>query len=537
MLYGARSNGNGHGLVLTKPEVVNFMLDRVNYKEENNLKDLVVIEPSAGDGAFVIPIIERLVQSSKRYDFDFQNALKNIIAFEIDSELTNSLETRINNFLVERGFNKVLHIVKNEDFLLSECSTADLYIGNPPYVRHEKIPLNQKREYKKRFRTFNKRADLFIPFYEKCLRNLSSNGLVSFICSNRWLKSQYGYSLRELIKLNFNLHEIIDLEKASPFQEEVIAYPAITTIGKKSHKSPNNYYSISDIDNLSLIDSTVVPERKLEVSNTANWFQSEVIETKYLKHFDTIQNQGFKIGIGVASGADKIFISKSFKGEIEEELLLPILTSKDIRNNTFSWSGSYILNPYNDQGGLIDLKKFPKAKQYLEQNKTQLSQRHVAKKQPQNWYKTIDRIHPTLRHKEKIILPDISGNTHIFIDTGNYYPHHNLYYISGGKRKNDLKVLASILMSDMVKNQLYELGNKMNGGYPRWQSQNLKKILIPIIDSIPIRDRAALISAYDNKDLIDINHIITQFDYDTFKITAGQLKLLEPETKYKTASQ
>lgn len=536
MIYGKRSNGNSHGLVLTKPEVVNFMLDRVGYTCDKNLKDKVVIEPSAGDGAFVIPILERLLKSSEKHSFDFQEALKNILAFELDADIAKVLEMRINEFLSQNDFNMSLHIVKNEDFLLSENIKADLFIGNPPYVRHENIPLKEKEHYRKLFKTFNNRADIFIPFYEKCLTNLSTEGLVSFICSNRWLKSQYGKSLRELVNFGFSLHEIIDLEDAPAFQEEVIAYPAITTIGEKAIDSENRYYSVSHIEKLSLLDKSILPSRLLRVCNPNNWFQSDIADKKYLGFFDKIENQGFKIGIGVATGADKIFISKNFTGEIEEELLLPILMSRDLRNNQFSWSGNFILNPFTKHGQLIDLEKYPKAKRYFEENKPILTKRHIAKKQTKNWYKTIDKIHPHLTKERKIILPDISGNSHIYIDDGKYYPHHNLYFISGNSEES-LKVLTSLLMSDLVRNQLLELGNKMNGGYPRWQSQNLKKLSIPIINSIPEMDRRLLIKAYDNSELDEINRIVDNLNYDNFEFSSGQLRLLEPEPEYTTTAK
>ena len=95
------------------------------------------------------------------------------------------------------------------------------------------------------------------------------------------------------------------------------------------------------------------------------------------------------------------------------------------------WGGRYLLNPYDKEGKLISLIKYPKAKQYLEQNQERLSSRHKAKKNPERWYATIDPIQPTLLKQEKILLPDISGNKYVFIDKGQYYPTHNIYYITG----------------------------------------------------------------------------------------------------------
>ncbi len=93
-----------------------------------------------------------------------------------------------------------------------------------------------------------------------------------------------------------------------------------------------------------------------------------------------IEEQGFKIGIGVATGADNIFISKNLKNEVENGLLLPIIKGRDLSNDAMKWSGKYLLNPYDKDGELISLDKYPKAKAYLERNKERLLSRHKAKK-------------------------------------------------------------------------------------------------------------------------------------------------------------
>jgi len=528
MRYGIRSNGNSHGVVLTKPIVVKAMLDRIGYSADIDLRDFKVIEPAAGNGAFAVAIIDRLYASSIKFGFSFQKALSNLVFFEIDKEMAALLNERIESRLNKYSSSVPPNLIRVEDFLLAKTWKCDLVIGNPPYVRHENIPQEQKRVYRKRFSTFRYRSDLYIAFYEKSLRTLKDQGTLSFICSNRWLKNQYGNGLRDLIHLSYSLVEIIDLENSSPFEEDVIAYPAITTIRNSKEQTVAGYYEIDDISKLNKLDHTAKSYRNLNISNTQNWFSYETGEASYTKFLDSIENQGFKIGIGVATGLDKVFIRKDFKSLVEDELLIPILTSKDLKNNHFKWSGNYILNPFDHNGKLIDLAKYPKAKDYFESKRSLLDKRYVAKKNPHFWYRTIDRIQPSLTNKDKIVLPDISGNIHLFIDRGNYYPHHNLYYISGNNY-DKLVLLAALLMSDFVRNQLLELGTKMNGGYPRWQSQNLKKLRIPIIDAIPQKTSELLKEAYHSRDYETINKLITKEEISNYDFQFGQLKLFEPK--------
>ena len=528
MIYGNRSNGNQHGLVLTKPLVVEFMLDRIGYVSTSDLSSKIIVEPAAGDGAFAIKIIERLHASSKIFAFSFQEALSNIRLYELDSMMSELLSERISLKLVEFSATLPKTLIHTCDFLLAEAVPCDFVVGNPPYVRHENIPEKEKQTYRKIFRTFTHRSDLYIAFYENSLRVLNKSGVLSFICSNRWLKNQYGQNLRELIGLHYGLEEVIDLEGANPFEEDVLAYPAITTIRKSVNGPKADYYFVRNIADLKKLDFTIYPSRKLNVRFPKNWFAYTINGDKHEKFLDSIENQGFRIGIGVATGSDIVFIRNDFMEIVENELLIPIITSRDLTNNKLEWSGQFILNPLVENGELIDLEKYPKARNYFNSHKDILTKRHVALRNPNKWYKTIDRINPSLTKMPKILLPDISGNIHLLIDKGYYYPHHNLYYITG-RSYEKLLLLAAILMSGFVKDQLLELGNKMNGGYPRWQSQNLKKLRVPIIDAIPENSAKEIIIAYKSMNYQKIDILITPSEISNYETTVLEALLFEPD--------
>lgn len=530
MIYGTRSNGNNHGLVLTKPLVVEKMLDLAGYNMYSDLSRITILEPSAGDGAFAVAIINRLYKSSLKFGFNFQESLSNIKLFEIDEKMVSLLIERIDLTLNVLSAYRPETMVVHGDFLLSNAALFDIVVGNPPYVRHENIPEDLKIAYRKLFRTFTHRSDLYVAFFEKGMRLLKQDGRLSFITSNRWLKNQYGKKLRDFITSNYSLEEVIDLENTSPFEEEVLAYPAITTIKKASGSGMPGYYQINDLKELECFTTDIKPKSRLN-TKASNWFAKHTFGEAHDKFLDTITNQGFKIGIGVATGCDRVFIRNDFKELVENELLLPILISKDLRGDKLKWSGNFILNPFNSKGELIDLDRFPKAKAYLFLHKEALDNRHVARKNNNNWYKTIDKIQAELTFQDKIILPDLSGNKSIFIDKGEFYPHHNLYYITG-RSKTQLTLLAAILTSDFVRLQLLEYGNKMNGGYVRWQSQNLKKLRVPIIDAIPKLTADKIIKAYYENNIAEINRLMTPVQISEYELTEGQMSLFEPEELY-----
>ena len=74
----------------------------------------------------------------------------------------------------------------------------DVVIGNPPYVRQEKIK-HLKPTLKKRYTCYTGAADLYVYFYERGLQLLSPNGTHTFICSNSWLDVNYGALLQKYL--------------------------------------------------------------------------------------------------------------------------------------------------------------------------------------------------------------------------------------------------------------------------------------------------------------------------------------------------
>jgi adenine-specific DNA-methyltransferase len=506
-----RKNGRNHGEVFTNRNVVQFVLDEVGYSSELNLVDLKIIEPASGKGAFATEIIKRLYESSLSFNFSFIDTLVSNLTFvELDIiaflKLTQTIDELIFD-LTKQKLNLSSQICFNTNFLTHDFyQQFDCIVGNPPYIRHELIPENDKLIYRKRFKTFKYRADLYIPFFEYSLELLKPKGLLSFICSNRWLYNQYGKILREQISTCHNLKKILNIEKSSPFDETVTAYPCITTIQKCRRSDKVLFHE----DNSKEIDFNNIQFQEVENPKSYSW--QNLFLHYNINHIALIgiEEQGFEIGIGVATGADKVFIkNKKDLNGIEKSRILPLIKSTDLKNNKFKWTEHYLINPY-DKGELCDLEQYPHLQTYFNDNKETLLQRHTAKKTPNKWYKTIDKIKPELLSKPKLLLPDLTGNKFLFIDEGNYYPHHNIYYVTADDISS-LKILASILMSDFIKHQMSQIGIRMNGGLPRFQSQVLKQLKIPNINELSSSDKNELIRSFDRQNLEETNSIIEKY--------------------------
>lgn len=241
---GRHTTAEERGAIFTRREVVDFILDLSGYTVDQPLHQFRVLEPSVGDGDFLVPIVERLLSSYRGCssgDFDFVQALSPAIyAVEIHPESAAGARARILDVLRSAGvapnaaaqlLDRWIHV---GDFLLADLPHSFTHaLGNPPYVRQERIPSAQLTEYRRRFQTMYDRADLYVPFIERCLEYLKPGGVLGFICSDRWMKNRYGGPLRALVSSHFHLAYYVDMVDVPAFHAEVIAYPAITIIRRE----------------------------------------------------------------------------------------------------------------------------------------------------------------------------------------------------------------------------------------------------------------------------------------------------------------
>ena len=156
------------------------------------------------------------------------------------------------------------------------------------------------------------------------------------------------------------------------------------------------------------------------------------------------------------------------------------------------------MNPW-DGDGLVDLDRYPRLRDHLRANASRLRGRHTARKNPLQWYRTIDRVHPDLQARPKLVFPDIKAAAHPVLDDGQYYPHHNLYFVvSNGW---DLEVLGGLLLSDVANLFVGAYCVKMRGGCYRFQAQYLRRIRVPPEHVLRANDRRALVRAFRDRDM------------------------------------
>lgn len=529
----ASSSGIGErGAVFTRSEVVDFILDLVGYVPSEPLHHFRILEPSFGKGGFLLPIVDRLLAAWRRHGGDTSAAHSElgeaVLGVELHRDTFVLTRTAVIHRLEREGFPTPLALGLAEqwliqgDFLLEEQSACfDFVVGNPPYVRQEMIPAPLLSEYRHRYRTMYDRADIYVPFIERSLSLLAGGGTLGFICADRWMKNRYGGPLRAFIAEGFHLKTYVDMVDTDAFHSEVSAYPAITVIAKTT-AGPTRIAHRPKIERVALrsvadeIRSHTLPQDSSvrEIVGVANgsepWLLESSDQTLLVRRiegqFPALEETGCKVGIGVATGADKVFVGDFKSLDVEPDRKLPLVTTQDIQSGEVVWKGQGVINPFADDGNLVELREYPKLSRYLEERKAVIAARHCAQKTPANWYRTIDRIWPELAKREKLLIPDIKGVAHVVFEPGKLYPHHNLYHVVSDAW--DLRALQAVLLSSISKLFVMTYSTKMRGGYLRFQAQYLRRIRIPFWRDVSEDLRRDLIHAARIHDLDACNRAV-----------------------------
>jgi hypothetical protein len=496
-----------------------------------DLTQLRVVEPSVGSGAFLGPILERLLAAKTKHanDAAWLTLHECIRGWDLQPEHVKTSRQLVLNQLTDAGCPEAdaesladswLHV---GDFLLAEHTPGvDLVVGNPPYIRIEDVPGELLAAYRAACPTMGGRADIFVGFYEHGLDLLAPYGRLGFICADRWMRNAYGRKLRKkILDGSYSVDCVLTMHDAAAFDLEVDAYPAITVLGhndqgpvitgmatRKFGSHDAEAFSLWATENrtkslaLQSIKGARLPQWHASDDSwpegspqTLEWLDKLADEFPLLE--DPATNT--KVSIGVATGADAVYVRRQPSlPDVEEDRLLPLVMAADIKTGEFRWTGHHLVNPWNSAGKPVDLTAYPKLAFYYEKNLAVLKKRNIAKRSGDRWYRTIDNVRQGLLDRPMLVMEDLKAAAHPVLIPAGYYPHHNLYYIiSDGW---DLEVLGGLLMSEVVERQVAAYCVKMQGGTLRFQAQYLRRVRCPrpgMISPAVLEDLARAFRARD----------------------------------------
>lgn len=529
--YGERSSGDQHGVVLTKPHVVDLILDLAGYVENADLGKRSLLEPACGDGVFLMSALDRLLKSAAREGRSVKELGEAIVAYDVDEASVCRSRAAIAEKLEQYGVRKASaaemaeHWVIRADFLLrSEPRRFDAIVGNPPYIRIEQLPQKLQSEYRARYVSLYDRADLYVAFIERSLNLLKKEGVLSFICADRWTLNKYGAPLRQLINDRFHVKCYIDLRHASPFDTDVIAYPAIFAITPaETQRVYVGSLKTASVEECRELAAALLSANKSTSGSRffayESWFRADepwilsspvhlnALRTLERLHRPIEDGGTTRIGIGVATGNDNLYIVQD-DVDIEPDRLVPLVMRDDIRRGKIRNAQRFVINTFEDDGHLVDLQHYPRLAKYFEAHAESIKARHVAEKNPSAWFRTIDRVYPKLVRISKLLIPDIAGSNEVVLERGHFHPHHNLYFVTSNVW--NLELLGGLLSSKVALFFIWCYAVKMRGGYLRFQAQYLRRIRVPNPESISPALGRAIKLAFKKRDFEKIDELALQ---------------------------
>jgi len=195
-----------------------------------------VMDPSCGGGTFLVRAYTRLKELSGG-TLTHDQLIKQIFGIDISSFpaylTTINLATRdlvdranyprVTNRDFFRTFpgDTLFHVpLGNNPQAMETLEKVDAIVGNPPYVRQEKINEYYGAAYKKELQELAKqeapaakltgRSDLHCYFFPHSLSFLTEGGYIGLLVSSTWLDTGYGFSLQKFLLDNFEIVAIFE---------------------------------------------------------------------------------------------------------------------------------------------------------------------------------------------------------------------------------------------------------------------------------------------------------------------------------------
>lgn len=105
-------------------------------------------------------------------------------------------------------------------------------------------------------------------------------------------------------------------------------------------------------------------------------------------------------------------------------------------------------------------------------------------------------------------------------ESGQFYPHHNLYFITSDEW--DLLALQAVLRSGIARLFVSIYSTRMRGGYLRFQAQYLRRIRLPRWRDVPETIRQTLMDAARAGDIETCDRTV----FDLYRLSTAERALI-----------
>lgn len=336
----------------------------------------------------------------------------------------------------------------------------DVVIGNPPYVKiqtmMESSPLSVetlKQNYKS---ASSGNIDIYLCFVEKALQLLKSTGEMGYILPNKFFEGDMGENLRNIIASKKALKKVVYFG-ANQIFDNATTYTCLLFLSGNERESFELFRFYKDEDIEEALKNEKLSHLPISLTNEEKWnFHSEYILNilNKLKSMPVkLEDLTRKIFVGIQTSADDIYIlhggeenngivktySKSLDKEIEieREFIKPFLLGKDVKRYCTLINTKWVIFPYKLVSGSAVLysqkeikEQFPKAWEYLKENKKELENREKGKMKNDKFYAYIYPKNLNEFDTKKISIPYMSNKPQATWDNDCLYHNTKVYSIS-----------------------------------------------------------------------------------------------------------
>lgn len=503
--YEALKTRKASGAHYTPIDLADFVARHICSKLEKKTSN-IILDPAVGDGELLASLAKIVTGKAKFYGYDVDQA-----AIDEATLRLQSLSPAIDLQLEKKDF--LNDVDSDAQASLFEASRqpvkADVVIANPPYIRTQVLGATQSKALATKY-GLSGRVDIYHAFIAKIAEILKPGGIAGIIVSNRFMYTQGGKSIRELILREFDIQHIWDFGDTKLFEAAVL--PAVLILKKKTSKVEQastrftSIYTNSSVEystktSGSIFDALegngvvevrgsqyIVNTGILHIDDGQPWRISEQnrddwlgkVKLKTHCHFEDIA----KVKVGVKTTADKVFIRDDWTDEGDLELLLPLVTHHVAHRFKASLPKRKILYPYNleiDSKKPVDLNDYKKTKKYLEKHKEQLAGRSYVIEAGRQWYEIWVPHNPPQWKHPKVVFRDISEKPTFWADFEGSIVNGDCYWMSLPEDHQEYiwLILAVANSSFIEKYYDYMFNNKLYSGRRRFISQYVNKFPLP----------------------------------------------------------
>ena len=394
----------------------------------------------------------------------------------------------------------------------------DAIVGNPPYLRIQGLQENfdnQINYYTENYKSAVKRFDIYLLFIEKGFKLLKNKAILGYICPHKFLNSDFGSGIREMLIKNTALKAIINFGHNSVF-ENASTYTGLLFLSKdindrfKYYEFTENYKSDLHIklNNLSDNKFSIYDLNKLSSSAWVLMSSSSKTILDKINMPLCIRDVFENIMVGIQSGIDEVHILKfvenidsnliklysdKLKKEITIEfgLVKPLIMGDNLKRYQIPNYNNYVIYPYkrlNNKTVILQEDelsiKYPLGYDYLHKFKKDLFEiRERQKTNSKYWYSCHRSRDMNVFERERIVTPYASFGCNMTISPSGLYHNTKVYSLIPKEDRNESKyywlaLFNSKIMWYFMKNTGYVL----RGGYYTFTTDYLSPFPVRTID-------------------------------------------------------